>query len=69
MTTTQAGLEFSQKPEMELIEEVCDKQSPVDEELVEGTEEERKLLWKIDLYLMPAIWVLYLFSYMVSQVA
>jgi hypothetical protein len=47
MTTTQAGLEFSQKPEMELIEEVCDKQSPVDEELVEGTEEERKLLGRL----------------------
>lgn len=32
---------------------------------VENTPEERKLLWKIDLYLMPTIWCLYLFSYMV----
>jgi hypothetical protein len=27
---------------------------------------ERKLLWKIDLYLMPSFFVLYLFSYVVS---
>jgi hypothetical protein len=31
----------------------------------EKTEEERKLVRKIDLYLMPTIWVLYCFSYMV----
>lgn len=29
-------------------------------------EEERKLVRKIDLYLMPAIFVLYLFSFVVS---
>jgi hypothetical protein len=33
----------------------------------EKTEEERKLVRKIDLYLMPTIWVLYCFSYMVRQ--
>jgi hypothetical protein len=31
----------------------------------EKTEEEKKLVRKIDLYLMPTIWVLYCFSYMV----
>lgn len=32
---------------------------------VEDTPEEKKLLFKIDMWLMPTIWVLYLFSYMV----
>ncbi|KAK7183277.1 hypothetical protein DPSP01_011782 [Paraphaeosphaeria sporulosa] len=31
---------------------------------IEGTEEEKKLVRKIDLFLMPTIWVLYCFSYM-----
>lgn len=31
----------------------------------EKTEAEKKLVRKIDLYLMPTIWVLYCFSYMV----
>lgn len=31
----------------------------------EKTEAERKLVRKIDLYLMPTIWILYCFSYMV----
>jgi hypothetical protein len=33
----------------------------------EKTEEEKKLVRKIDLYLMPTIWVLYCFSYMVRR--
>jgi hypothetical protein len=33
----------------------------------EKTEEEKKLVRKIDWYLMPTIWVLYCFSYMVSR--
>lgn len=32
---------------------------------VPDTEEERKLVRKIDLYLLPAIWGMYLLSYMV----
>lgn len=32
----------------------------------EKTEEEKRLVRKIDWYLMPTIWVLYCFSYMVS---
>lgn len=31
---------------------------------IEGTDEEKKLVRKIDLFLMPTIWVLYCFSYM-----
>lgn len=33
----------------------------------EKTEAERKLVRKIDLYLMPTIWILYCFSYMVRS--
>jgi hypothetical protein len=32
---------------------------------IENTDEEKRLVRKIDLYLMPTIWVLYCFSYMV----
>jgi hypothetical protein len=32
----------------------------------EKTDEEKKLVRKIDWYLMPTIWVLYCFSYMVK---
>lgn len=35
-----------------------------DTEYVSGTDEEKKLLLKIDLYLLPSIWFMYLFSYM-----
>ena len=31
---------------------------------VPGSEEEKKLVRKIDLYLLPAIWLMYLFSFM-----
>jgi hypothetical protein len=34
---------------------------------IEKTDEEKKLVRKIDLFLMPTIWVLYCFSYMVSS--
>ena len=34
---------------------------------VENTIEEKKLVRKVDLYLMPTIWVLYCLSYMVSR--
>lgn len=35
-----------------------------DGDYVSGTDEERRLLLKIDLYLLPSIWFMYLFSYM-----
>ena len=31
---------------------------------VPGSEEEKKLVRKIDLYLLPTIWIMYLLSYM-----
>ncbi|OBT69091.1 hypothetical protein VE03_01390 [Pseudogymnoascus sp. 23342-1-I1] len=35
-----------------------------DTDYVSGTDEEKRLLLKIDLYLLPSIWFMYLFSYM-----
>ncbi|KAF2106146.1 major facilitator superfamily domain-containing protein [Lophiotrema nucula] len=40
------------------------KQDIGDAVFAENTDEEKKLVRKIDLFLMPTIWVLYLFSYM-----
>ena len=40
------------------------KPSDNDVEFEENTPEEKKLVRKIDMYLMPSIWLLYLFSYM-----
>ena len=51
--------------EAEYVED-AEKHEPVSA-WVEDTPEEKKLLRKIDLWLMPAIWVLYLFSYMVES--
>lgn len=53
--------------ENEMVEDALNEVKIVvdGEEFVENTAEERKLLWKIDLWLMPAIWFLYLFSYLV----
>ncbi|KAF2729839.1 pantothenate transporter liz1 [Polyplosphaeria fusca] len=42
-----------------------DPKKDVDEAVfTEKTDEEKKLVRKVDLYLMPTIWVLYMFSYM-----
>jgi hypothetical protein len=49
-----------------MVEDVkCDVVLVDGEEFIENTEEERALLLKIDLWMMPAIWFLYLFSYLV----
>lgn len=34
------------------------------EPYVPGTEEEKKLVRKIDLYILPCMWIMYLLSYM-----
>jgi hypothetical protein len=47
---------------VEVVENGKEETTPV---YVENTEEEKLLLRKIDLYLMPSIWLLYLLSYMV----
>lgn len=36
---------------------------------MEKTDEEKKLVRKIDIFLMPTIWILYCFSYMVCDAA
>ncbi|RDW61314.1 hypothetical protein BP5796_11206 [Coleophoma crateriformis] len=60
---------MDQKASGEFVEDV--KQNNVAASLnpsmidyVEGSEEEKKLLKKIDLYLLPTIWLMYLLSYM-----
>jgi hypothetical protein len=40
------------------------KQIEITEELTWTPEEEKKLVRKIDLYLLPTIWLMYLLSYM-----
>lgn len=47
----------AQKPHVDIADYVPD------------TEEERKLVRKIDLYLLPAIWGMYLLSYMVRTMS
>lgn len=46
--------------------EDLETQKPYDmnDDYIPDTEEERKLVRKIDLYLLPAIWCMYLLSYM-----
>lgn len=41
------------------------EEDAVIEDYVPDTEEERKLVRKIDFYLLPAIWGMYMLSYMV----
>lgn len=57
------------KPTSDHADEACIKvQKPAQEGLddyVPDTEEERKLVRKIDIFLLPAIWGMYLLSYMV----
>jgi hypothetical protein len=49
------------------VEAIEDKQHEAVTTFVEDTEEEKKLLRKIDAWLMPTIWILYCFSYMVRN--
>jgi hypothetical protein len=47
------------------VEDAMSRQSgSSDDGYVPGTEEEKKLIRKIDLMLMPTIWCMYLLSYM-----
>lgn len=57
------------KPTSDHDDEACIEVSkPVQDgfdDYIPDTEEERKLVRKIDLFLLPAIWGMYLLSYMV----
>ena len=61
-------MDHQDKPSSQHEEEAyieCPKQQEVVvTDYVPDTEEERKLVRKIDLYLLPAIWGMYLLSYM-----
>lgn len=61
MQATEIPVEMKNDTE---LHEVEDSQS--DSELSWTPEEEKKLVRKIDLYLLPTIWLMYLLSYMVS---
>lgn len=62
-------MDVSEKPIGEQEDELNIEQpekEPLDvDDYVPDTEEERKLVRKIDLFLLPAIWGMYLLSYMV----
>lgn len=45
------------------------KMNDINSAFIEKTDEEKRLVRKIDLFLMPTIWVLYCFSYMVRTIA
>ena len=59
-TLPKISVEFLENP----IEDIDGDDSAA---FVEGTDAEKKLVRKIDLYLMSTIWILYLFSYMVRS--
>ena len=61
MQVTDVPVEMKHDSELREIE---DSQS--DSEMSWTPEEEKKLVRKIDLYLLPTIWLMYLLSYMVS---
>lgn len=61
MQVTDVPVEMKHDSELHEIE---DSQS--DSEMSWTPEEEKKLVRKIDLYLLPTIWLMYLLSYMVS---
>lgn len=59
---------FDKTPAVTEVEDIKPKvsfsQDIRDGDYVSGTDEEKRLLLKIDLYLLPSIWFMYLFSYM-----
>lgn len=59
MSSTPQSLEASDMKEMDNT-----KQIEVSGELTWTPEEEKALVRKIDLFLLPAIWLMYLLSYM-----
>lgn len=65
-------MDFHDKPGTDHEDEVhleAQKQHVDIADYVPDTEEERKLVRKIDLYLLPAIWGMYLLSYMVRTMS
>lgn len=58
---------MDQKAAGEFVEDVEHSKGPVSDDprlnnYVEGSEEEKKLLRKIDLFLLPTIWLMCMFS-------
>jgi hypothetical protein len=57
-----------EKTRLERVEDIATidpKLNGINSAFIEKSDEEKRLVRKIDLFLMPTIWVLYCFSYMV----
>lgn len=61
MQATEIPAEMKHNSELHEIED-----SQLDSDMSWTPEEEKKLVRKIDLYLLPTIWLMYLLSYMVG---
>lgn len=57
--------DYDDEANLDLVEHQEDQEEVTIDDYVPDTEEEKKLVKKIDLYLLPAIWGMYLLSYMV----
>lgn len=55
------------KEDSSVMENAADRQAPDGFTFEEETAAEKKLLRKIDLFLLPTIWIVYLLSYMVRN--
>ena len=55
-----------QQSEVDEIDSQTDHSNNTNGQITWTPEEEKKLVRKIDLFLMPTIWLMYLLSYMVS---
>ena len=61
-----------EKTSIERVDDIAtmdSKMNDINSAFIEKTDEEKQLVRKIDLFLMPTIWILYCFSYMVRTFA
>jgi hypothetical protein len=61
-----------EKTGIEIVDDIAimdRKMNDTNSAFIEKTDEEKRLVRKIDLFLMPTIWILYCFSYMVCRFA
>ena len=66
----QQGMPAVEKEPFVEVEDVVGRKNPdgqTEVQWTENTPEEKKLVRKIDMWLMPTIWILYMFSYMVRR--
>lgn len=68
MSSTPAPTKTPSVNEVEEAPKAFDLVIDSNETFVEATKEEKALVRKIDLYLIPTVWILYIFSYIVSPI-